>query len=73
MPSVFYLIVSAGVAQLLTCKRFDNEDEARDEAQRMCATTGKPFFVLETVALVKAVEHPTEWVELDYDEEEIDA
>ena len=57
-----FYIVMCDTAQTSISTRHVIEDDARDEAERLCKKTGKCFIVLKAVACVQVAELPVKWV-----------
>jgi hypothetical protein len=59
----FYVVLRADTTNAPTV-RHPTETEAREEAERLCQKTGKPFFVLQAVAKVEIAQFPVKWMNI---------
>lgn len=59
----FYVVMRSDVPQTNVSTRYATEAEARAEAERLCQKTGKPFAVLQSIAVVQIAQFPVKWVE----------
>jgi len=57
----FYVVMRADVPQTSVSVRHETESEARAEAERLTQKTGKPFVVLQAIALVQIAQFPVKW------------
>jgi hypothetical protein len=60
----FYVVMRGDVAQTTVSMRHETEQEAREEAARLCQKSGKPFVVLQAIARVEIAQFPIKWANI---------
>jgi len=64
----FYVVMRADVASTINVRHV-TETEAREEAERLCQKTGKPFIVLQAIGRVEIAQYPVRWANIGEDPE----
>lgn len=64
----FYVVMRADVASTINMRHM-TEAEVREEAERLCQKTGKPFIVLQAIGRVEIAQFPVRWANIGEDAE----